>query len=340
MTGYQETLTDPRYHRQVVVMTAPHVGNTGVNDEDAESRRIWVAGYVVRDPALRPSNWRSRRSPGRRARRAGRRRHQRHRHPRPHPPPARARRDARRHLLRRRGRSRRRPSCSRRVRRAADEGRRPRRRGRHDEPTWSRRSASSGSPSPRSTSASRRMTPHLMAERGIEVHVLPATATIEDVQARRSGPDGVFFSNGPGDPATADARGRAAARGAGRADPVLRHLLRQPAPRPGARLRHLQAEVRPPRHQPAGAWTARTGKVEVTAHNHGFAVDAPARRRGPAPTTRRTARRRGVGRTSASTTTSSRGWNALTCLPSRSSTTRRPRPARTTPPTCSTASSR
>src|SRR4051812_23164638 len=61
MTGYQETLTDPSYHRQVVVMTSPHVGNTGVNDEDAESSRIWVAGYVVRDPARRASNWRSRR---------------------------------------------------------------------------------------------------------------------------------------------------------------------------------------------------------------------------------------------------------------------------------------
>src|SRR5438045_4861691 len=62
MTGYQETLTDPSYHRQVVVQTAPHIGNTGINDEDAESRRIWVAGYVVRDPARRASNWRSRRS--------------------------------------------------------------------------------------------------------------------------------------------------------------------------------------------------------------------------------------------------------------------------------------
>ena len=62
MTGYQETLTDPSYHRQVVTMTAPHIGNTGVNDEDPESRRIWVAGYVVRDPARMPSNWRSRRS--------------------------------------------------------------------------------------------------------------------------------------------------------------------------------------------------------------------------------------------------------------------------------------
>lgn len=62
MTGYQETLTDPSYHRQVVVMTAPHVGNTGVNDEDPESTRIWVSGYVVRDPARVPSNWRSQRS--------------------------------------------------------------------------------------------------------------------------------------------------------------------------------------------------------------------------------------------------------------------------------------
>ena len=55
MTGYQETLTDPSYHGQVVVMTAPHIGNTGVNDEDGESRRIWVAGYVVRDPRRWPS---------------------------------------------------------------------------------------------------------------------------------------------------------------------------------------------------------------------------------------------------------------------------------------------
>src|SRR6187431_1466003 len=62
MTGYQETLTDPSYHRQVVVMTSPHIGNTGVNDEDPESGRIWVAGYVVRDPARRASNWRSTRS--------------------------------------------------------------------------------------------------------------------------------------------------------------------------------------------------------------------------------------------------------------------------------------
>ena len=62
MSGYQETLTDPSYHRQVVVATAPHIGNTGWNDEDDESGRIWVAGYVVRDAARVPSSWRSRRS--------------------------------------------------------------------------------------------------------------------------------------------------------------------------------------------------------------------------------------------------------------------------------------
>src|ERR1700750_76137 len=62
MTGYQETLTDPSYCRQIVAMTAPHIGNTGVNDEDPESRRIWVSGYVVREPARIASNWRAQRS--------------------------------------------------------------------------------------------------------------------------------------------------------------------------------------------------------------------------------------------------------------------------------------
>ena len=59
MTGYQETLTDPSYAGQIVTMTAPHVGNTGVNPDDDESRRMWVAGFVVRDPARRPANWRA-----------------------------------------------------------------------------------------------------------------------------------------------------------------------------------------------------------------------------------------------------------------------------------------
>jgi len=62
MTGYQETLTDPSYHRQIVAQTAPHIGNTGLNDSDDESGRIWVAGYVVRDPSRVSSNWRAQRT--------------------------------------------------------------------------------------------------------------------------------------------------------------------------------------------------------------------------------------------------------------------------------------
>ena len=101
MTGYQETLTDPSYAGQIVVMTAPHIGNTGVNDEDPESSRIWVSGYVVRDPSRVVSNYRATRLARRRSSssrgivgisgidtRAD------------HPPPARRGRHARRHLLR------------------------------------------------------------------------------------------------------------------------------------------------------------------------------------------------------------------------------------------------
>ncbi|MGA1099852.1 MAG: carbamoyl-phosphate synthase domain-containing protein, partial [Candidatus Nanopelagicales bacterium] len=62
MTGYQETLTDPSYYKQIVIQTAPHIGNTGFNDEDNESSKIWVAGYVVRDPSRIDSNWRSKRT--------------------------------------------------------------------------------------------------------------------------------------------------------------------------------------------------------------------------------------------------------------------------------------
>ncbi|MCI2958504.1 glutamine-hydrolyzing carbamoyl-phosphate synthase small subunit [Agromyces atrinae] len=62
MTGYQETLTDPSYAGQIVLMTAPHIGNTGANDTDMESSRIWVAGFVVRDPSRVVSNFRAQRS--------------------------------------------------------------------------------------------------------------------------------------------------------------------------------------------------------------------------------------------------------------------------------------
>jgi carbamoyl-phosphate synthase small subunit len=104
MTGYQETLTDPSYHRQIVVQTAPHIGNTGVNDEDAESGRIWVSGYVVRDPAPRPSSWRATASLADALAAQGVVGISGPRHPGADPPPARAWRHAVRHLQRRHAR--------------------------------------------------------------------------------------------------------------------------------------------------------------------------------------------------------------------------------------------
>ena len=201
MTGYQETLTDPSYHRQVVVQTAPQIGNTGVNDEDDESDRIWVAGYVVRDPARRPSNWRSTGDAGRPAGGRGHRRDQRHRHPGADPAPARARRDAGRRLQRRpRSRSR----CCARVRGAAADGRRrPVRRGDHRRRVHGRgrrraplhgRRARPGHQAQRRPAAGRARRHHAR---------LPGhRPRIEDLLA--VGPDAVFFSPGPGDPATAD----------------------------------------------------------------------------------------------------------------------------------------
>jgi carbamoyl-phosphate synthase small subunit len=64
LTGYQEILTDPSYARQIVTLTYPHIGNTGVNDEDTESQRVHAAGLIVKDLPLRVSSFRARRSLG------------------------------------------------------------------------------------------------------------------------------------------------------------------------------------------------------------------------------------------------------------------------------------
>ncbi|MEU2158271.1 glutamine-hydrolyzing carbamoyl-phosphate synthase small subunit [Streptomyces sp. NPDC019396] len=271
MTGYQETLTDPSYHRQVVVMTAPHVGNTGVNDEDPESSRIWVAGYVVRDPARIPSNWRSRRSLDEELARQGvvgisgvdTRALTRH--------------------LRERGAMRVGIFSGNAL---PDEGTMLAEVRQAPEMKGADLAAEVATKEPyvvpavgdrKFTVAAvdlgiKGMTPHRMAERGIEVHVLPATATADDVYAVN--PDGVFFSNGPGDPATAD-----------HAVSVMRAVLERRTPLFGIcfgnqilgralgfgtyKLKYGHRGI----NQPVQDRT--TGKVEVTAHNHGFAVDAP-----------------------------------------------------------------
>ena len=272
MSGYQETLTDPSYHRQVVVMTAPHIGNTGLNDEDNESRRIWVAGYVVRDPAVRPSSWRSRRSLEDELVEQGvvgisgidTRALTRH--------------------LRERGAMRvgvfsgelARESQELLLERVLSA------------PQMSGAALAGEVSTPQSyvvpavgqkrfTVAAldlgiKARTPAHLAERGIEVHVLPARSTLADIRA--TGADGVFFSNGPGDPASATHE-----------IALLREVLAAGMPFFGIcfgnqllgralgfgtyKLKYGHRGVNQP------VLDRRTGKVEVTAQNHGFAVEAP-----------------------------------------------------------------
>jgi carbamoyl-phosphate synthase small subunit len=272
MTGYQETLTDPSYHRQVVVQTAPHIGNTGVNDEDAESRRIWVAGYVVRDPARRASNWRAKRTLDDELATQGivgisgidTRALTRH--------------------LRERGAMR----CG---LSSVDTDRDGLLQKVLASPSMSGADLSAEVTTPaaytvdalgehRFTVASldygiKTMTPHRMAERGITSHVLPSTVTADDVIA--TGADAVFLANGPGDPSAAD-----------HAVETVRELLRRDIPIFGIcfgnqvlgrafgfgtyKLGYGHRGINQPVQDRA------TGKVEITAHNHGFAVDAPLER--------------------------------------------------------------
>jgi carbamoyl-phosphate synthase small subunit len=275
MTGYQETLTDPSYHRQVVVMTAPHIGNTGVNDEDGESSRIWVAGYVVRDPARRASSWRSRRELADELADQG--------------VVGISGIDTRavtRHLRERgamragvfSGEAAERPAAD----LLADVLAAPAMSGADlcGEVSTDRPYVVPAVGERRLTVAAldlgiKSMTPHQMAERGIEVHVLPARSTLDDLLA--VGPDGVFFSNGPGDPAAADHQVELLRQVLGRRIPFFgicfgNQLLGRALGFGTYKLGYGHRGINQP------VVDRSTGRVEVTAHNHGFAVDAPADR--------------------------------------------------------------
>ncbi|MFF7279821.1 glutamine-hydrolyzing carbamoyl-phosphate synthase small subunit [Streptomyces griseorubiginosus] len=271
MTGYQETLTDPSYDRQIVVATAPQIGNTGWNDEDDESRRIWVSGYVVRDPARVPSNWRAKRSLDDELVAQGivgisgidTRALTRH--------------------LRERGSMRAGIFSGEAV--AADSElvarvqAQPHMKGAslYEEVATKETYVVPAVGEKKFTVAAidlgiKGMTPHRMAERGIEVHVLPATASVEDVYAVN--PDGVFFSNGPGDPATADGPVALMTAVLERKTPLFgicfgNQILGRALGFGTYKLKYGHRGI----NQPVQDRT--TGKVEVTAHNHGFAVDAP-----------------------------------------------------------------
>lgn len=285
MTGYQETLTDPSYHRQIVVMTAPHIGNTGVNDEDPESGRIWVSGYVVRDPARRASNWRSDRSLDEELAAQGvvgisgidTRALTRHLRERGVMRAAIVSGDA---LLDAAGR-----------RRAAEDlvaevQDRPQMAGADLAGEVSTDTAyvvkalgpdgaELAEPVARVAAVDlgiKSMTPNRMAERGIEVHVLPAQSSIDDVLA--TAPDGVFFSNGPGDPSAATHEVELLREVLDRKIPFFgicygNQLLGRALGYGTYKLGYGHRGVNQP------VLDRATGRVEITAHNHGFAVDAP-----------------------------------------------------------------
>jgi carbamoyl-phosphate synthase small subunit len=270
MTGYQETLTDPSYHRQVVVMTAPHIGNTGINARDNESSKIWVAGFVVRNPSPITSNWRSEVDlvdvlveqnivgiSGIDTRALTRH-------------------------LRDRGAMR--------VGIFSDLEL-----SREEMVIEVRKSGQMvGSFLSADVSTSERYTieaqgekkftvvavdlgikgatPRAMAERGIQTHVVPYNSTFSEIMALN--PDGVFLSNGPGDPATMTETVN-----------LVRELLTEEVPIFGICFGHqilgraLGFETYKLQFGHRGinqpVIDKRNGKVEITSHNHGFAIQAP-----------------------------------------------------------------
>lgn len=270
MTGYQETLTDPSYHKQVVVMTAPHIGNTGVNTFDNESSKYWVAGFVVRNPSTITSNWRSER-------------------------------DLESELISQgvvgiQGVDTRAITRHLRDRGAMKVGIFSGENLTREEMVIEVRKQSAMNGAYLSADVStptsyvvpaqgekkftvaaldlgiKGATPRAMSERGIEVHVMPYNATLEQILSVK--PDGVFLSNGPGDPATMT-------------DTIdlVREVLLEEIPIFGICFGHqilgraLGFETYKLQFGHRGinqpVLDKRSGKVEITAHNHGFALKAP-----------------------------------------------------------------
>ncbi|MGH3436715.1 MAG: glutamine-hydrolyzing carbamoyl-phosphate synthase small subunit [Sciscionella sp.] len=269
MTGYQETLTDPSYHRQIVVATAPQIGNTGWNDEDSESEKIQVAGYVVRDPSPRPSSWRALRSlpdelaaqgvvgiAGVDTRALTRRIRERG-----------AMRagvfsgDAAADVAAMRARVAATPPMA-----GADLA---------GAVTTPARYVVPAEGELRFRVAALDLgikfnTPRMMAARGIETHVLPCSATLEDILA--VAPDGVFLSNGPGDPATQAHAVELTRSVLARRIPLFgicfgNQILGRALGLGTYKLTYGHRGINVPVIDTA------TGRVSITAQNHGFALE-------------------------------------------------------------------
>ena len=271
MSGYQETITDPSYCGQILVQTAVHIGNTGMNDEDAESDQIWISGYVVRDPARIASNWRSTRTLDSEL----------------HDQQivgisAVDTRAITRHL-RDQGAMRAGIFSGDSVSEIKDMLTQV-----QDQPSMK----GSNLTAKVTTKASyvvpsigdavfkvaaidlgiKRNTPRLMAKRGIETHVLPATTAVEDILTGEY--DGVFLSNGPGDPATASETIEKIKAILDFGLPLFgicfgQQLFARAAGLDTYKLQFGHRGINQP------VKDLKTGKVAITAHNHGFAVAVP-----------------------------------------------------------------
>lgn len=269
MSGYQETLTDPSYSGQIVVQTAPHIGNTGMNSEDEESSQIWVEGYVVRDPARRASNFRSKRSldddlvagavvgiSGVDTRAITR-------------------------IIREAGAMRAGifPLDGRTTEQfVAAVTAAPKMSGRNLSADVSVKDAyvipavgqSIGALAVLDLGVKNATLGHLAA-RGFEVHVLPQSVTLDEILSIN--PVGVFYSNGPGDPSASE-----------RHVEILRGVLDKRIPFFGICFgnqllgRALGFETYKLKYGHRGinqpVLDKKTGRIEITAHNHGFAVNA------------------------------------------------------------------
>jgi carbamoyl-phosphate synthase small subunit len=269
MTGYQETLTDPSYCRQIVAMTAPHIGNTGVNDEDPESGQVWVSGYVVREPARLASSWRAQQDLDT--------------YLKGQDVPGIAIRGTR--------------ALTRRVRELG-----AMRAAISTVETSPERLLERVLASPQMTGADlarvvstpepytvrpdgparyrvvavdlgiKASTPRQLAARGCEVVVVPATTSAAQILTQA--PDGVFFSNGPGDPAAATYAVDAMRGVLDAGLPVFgiclgSQILALALGLQTYKLRYGHRGVNQP------VMNLATGRVYITSHNHGFAAALP-----------------------------------------------------------------
>ena len=269
MSGYQETLTDPSYVGQVVIATAPHIGNTGWNDEDDESTRIWVAGYVVRDPARRASNWRSRRSLDSELEAQG--------------IVGISDIDTRALTIHLRDAGAMRVGISSvsddveallaKVRQA------PEMAGASfvDQVTTDKPYVVPAVGETKFKVAAvdlgiKSNTPRQLAARGVEVTIVPASITAEELLAMDA--DGIFLSNGPGDPATADHAVELTKAVLDADKPLFgicfgNQILGRALGFGTYKLKYGHRGINQPVHD------RTNGRIDITAHNHGFAVDVP-----------------------------------------------------------------